>query len=79
LQAVRLEVPAGLGKGGWWLGHLFGARLRSEGTLVEGGQQPEYTVNSKRIIWGEVVTSEYFHRKAVLSTLDRLGKPKTHT
>ena len=28
---------------------------------------------------GEVVTSRYFHRKAVLSTLDRLGKPKTHT
>jgi hypothetical protein len=28
---------------------------------------------------GEVVTSRYFHRKAVLSTLDQLGKPKAHT
>jgi hypothetical protein len=28
---------------------------------------------------GEVVTSRYFHRKAVLSTLDQLGKTKTHT
>ena len=28
---------------------------------------------------GEVVTSRYFHRKAVLSTLDRLGKTNTHT
>jgi hypothetical protein len=28
-------------------------------------------------IWGG--SSRYFHRKAVLSTLDRLGKPKTHT
>jgi hypothetical protein len=31
------------------------------------------------IIGGEVVTSRYFHRKAVLSTLDQLGKTKTHT
>jgi hypothetical protein len=29
--------------------------------------------------YGEVVTSRYFHRKAVLSTLDQLGKTKTHT
>jgi hypothetical protein len=28
---------------------------------------------------GEVVTSRYFHCKAVLSTLDQLGKTKTHT
>jgi hypothetical protein len=28
---------------------------------------------------GEVVTSRYFHCKAVLSTLDQLGEPKTHT
>jgi hypothetical protein len=31
------------------------------------------------IYGGEVVTSRYFHRKAVLSTLDQLGKTKTHT
>jgi hypothetical protein len=31
------------------------------------------------ILGGEVVTSRYFHRKAVLSTLDQLGKTKTHT
>ena len=28
---------------------------------------------------GEVVTSRYFHRKAVLSTLDQLGRTKTQT
>jgi hypothetical protein len=28
---------------------------------------------------GEIVTSRCFHRKAVLSTLDQLGKTKTHT
>jgi hypothetical protein len=31
------------------------------------------------VIGGEVVTSRYFYRKAVLSTLDQLGKTKTHT
>jgi hypothetical protein len=48
-------------------------------------------VNTKEAVWmllilaffsnigGEVVTSRYFHRKAVLSTLDQLGKTKTHT
>jgi hypothetical protein len=36
------------------------------------------TVGLKRI-YGEVSTSRYFHRKAVLSTLDQLGKTKRHT
>jgi hypothetical protein len=31
------------------------------------------------IFGGEVVTSRYFHCKAVLFTLDQLGKPKMHT
>jgi hypothetical protein len=31
------------------------------------------------VFGGEIVTSRYFHRKAVLSTLDQLGKTKTHT
>jgi hypothetical protein len=48
------------------------------GILVLQGH-PQSSVHTLIFFGGEVVTSRYFHRKAVLSTLDQLGKTKTHT
>ena len=71
MLSMMLVLPLG-----WQSVYVFGGKGWRQGLSL---RQPCGT-----IIWGGgggggVVTSKYFHRKPVLSTLDRLGKPKTHT
>jgi hypothetical protein len=57
----------------------FGAFLRAVCSVLEGCPVSVVPLPVRKEFGGEVVTSRLFHSKSVLSTLDQLGKTKTHT